>query len=357
MSGALRTTVTAGDLVIGPGHPPLFLPDIGTFFNQDLDQGLALIDDIAAAGLTFLKGEVLHDVDICLDTNLEETITSYDLKVTTERYRAVIERKVLPLPVYATLFARARAHGLKLAMSIYDETGLAFACDEDVEIIKIASSNIVHRPLIEATARTGRVTLIDTGKATFSEIFRAVGWFTRAGGDRLLLEHSPDPPPAPVSAHHLGMLSQFAAVFTCPIGLSDHHAGDEMLIAAVALGASVLEKGVCPDHVVCEQDRGHALSISNLAATVARCNTVYSALDGTLRDLSPPRPTHPARMGLVTARSIRAGERLDPSAVRYAFPATGIGVEHVQSALGRPTVRAMEPGEPIEWDDLVSEIR
>ena len=103
----LQEQVAIGDIVIGQDAPSVFLPDIGTFFNQDVARGLALIDRVADAGARVIKGEVLHDAGICLDTDLLENITTRDAVVTKEPYRRVIERKVLPLSEYEKLFAHA----------------------------------------------------------------------------------------------------------------------------------------------------------------------------------------------------------------------------------------------------------
>jgi sialic acid synthase SpsE len=258
--------VQVGGIAVGGPHPPLFLADIGTFFNQDIDCALRLVDGIADAGLAFVKGEVLHDAGICLDAGLEETIVSRDLGVSREDYRSVILRKVVALADYARIFEHARARGLRLALSVYDDVGLDFAIDQGAALLKIASSNIVHQPLIARAAASGLPVAIDTGRATMDEIARAIGWFREAGGESAILQHSPPAPPASAALHDLETIGLLQRLFDCPAGLSDHHAGDEMLYAAIALGAHVVEKGVCPDGLQKEQDVAHALAVGELGA-------------------------------------------------------------------------------------------
>jgi len=347
----LREVVRAGDVLIGPGHPCLFLPDIGTFFNQDLDGGIALIDRVADAGAAFIKGEVLHDAAICLDSALLENITTRDAVVSREPYHSVIARKVLPLAAYERLFAHATRRGLRLALSVYDADGLAFARGQGAVLIKIASSNVVHRPLIEQIAAAGVPALMDTGGATLDEVRRAVQWFTTAGGTELIVEHSPPAPPAPVSRHNLQRLAVLREACRCPIGLSDHHAGVEMLHAAIALGANVIEKGVYPDEVERDQDIAHGLPAGRLADTLRQCANVARAMQPPPAD-APAPSGHPARMGLVAARELPAGHQLAPGDLAYAFPAIGVPVEQVTEALGLRLIKPITKGMPIDWASL-----
>jgi sialic acid synthase SpsE len=347
----LQPTFDAGGVTLGAGHPALFLPDIGTFFNQDLARGMALIDRVAESGATFLKGEVLHDAGICLDSDLLENITTPEAVVTKEPYRRVIERKVVPLQAYERLFAHALRRGLRLALSVYDFAGLTFALDHGADLIKIASSNIVHRPLIERVAAARIPALLDTGGSTLDEVARAVGWFIQAGGDRLVIEHSPPAPPAAVSRHQLSKLIGYRDTFKCPVGLSDHHGGDEMLYAAIALGASVVEKGVYPDDTERDQDVAHGLPISRLADVIRKCANVAAAMQPPPAD-APGPAGHPARMGLIAAAALDAGQVLRAGDLRFAFPALGVPVEQIGEAVGKRLRRAVERGRPIGWSDL-----
>lgn len=345
----LHEQVKIGDIVIGRGAPAVFLPDIGTFFNQDVARGLALIDRVADAGAQVIKGEVLHDARICLDTDLLENITTRDAVLTKEPYRRVIERKVLPLGAYEKLFAHATRRTLRLALSVYDAIGLEFALAQGASLVKIASSNVVHRPLVEQAAVTGVPVLMDTGGATLQEVTRAVQWFESTGGTQLIIEHSPPGPPAPVARHNLPALATYREAFRCPVGLSDHHAGVEMLHAAIALGANVIEKGVYPDEVERDQDVAHGLPISRLAATLRQCANISAAL-------LVPDPLiaagHPARMGLTAARDVPAGHVLILDDLAYAFPAVGVPVEQVNEAIGCRVIRAVAAGQPLTWSVL-----
>lgn len=339
--------------VSDPAQPPLLLPDVGTFFNNDVARGAALISQVSAAGIECVKGEILHDADICLATDTQETYLGPDAKPVQENYRALIERKTLPLADYERLFRPVLDAGLGLCLSVYDDGGTDFARDIGACALKIASTNIVHAPLIRHAAKSGLPLLLDSGKSGLDEVMRAVDWARDAGAERLVLEYSPPAPPAPVSDHNLRVLEKLTGLFDGPLGLSDHHAGAEMLYAATALGCRVLEKGVCPDDQAGDQDVFHALPVSQLEGVLQSCQAIHAALGDAECAYRPPAERPAARMGLVAARNLVPGDRLDASNVRFAFPSLGIAVEDWDKVSGMIVKQTIKTGTPIGWNHVV----
>lgn len=343
-----------GSHPVSPGSAPLFLPDIGTFFNQDEGLAVEMVDRLAEAGVSLVKGEVLHDPDICLDDGTSIRYPDRQGGMREEPYRRLIERKIVSLAVYERIFRHARDRGMGIVVSIYDLTGLRFAVDLDVDGLKVATSNIVHQPLITAMAGAGRPLMIDTGDSSLEEIDRAVSWARAGGADRLLVEHSPYPPPAEPGRHDLRFMVTLGRSLGLPFGLSDHHGGEEMLYAAAALGANLLEKGVCPDNLDGEQDVAHALPISQVARVRRSCLAIHAALGRECRPLDRNRPRKLSRMGLVAARDLMPGELISLETVRFAFPARGIRVEEWEEAAGRALTHGVVAGQPVGWHDLSS---
>lgn len=337
---------------VADGAPPLLFPDIGTFFNQDMAVAEDLVRRLHSAGAELIKGEILHDPNIALDDDTLEVYLTRDGRRVEERYRALIERKIVPFAAYERLFGLCKSLGVRFLLSVYDFRGAEFARDIGACALKIASSNIVHRPLIEHVARLGLPMIIDTGKSTLEEIARAVQWAEDAGEERIVIQHSPEAPPAALENHNLRMLVTLRQAFDRPVGLSDHHAGDEMLYAAVALGAHAVEKGVCPDNLLQDQDVHHAMPISRAEEVFAKCRRIHLALGSGVRHLRRDREKYISRMGLAAARDIHAGEPLTMEEVRFAFPAKGIPVEHWEVVQGWRVRHPIRRGEPIRWQDV-----
>ena len=339
--------------IVDSGQPPLLLPDIGTFFNQDIQGGEALVRAIMDAGIRCIKGEILHDADICLDTATQERFLGWDGKPLMENYRRLIERKVVSLADYERLFRPAREAGLGLCLSVYDFAGVDFALGMGVAALKIASTNLVHVPLIRYAAASGLPLILDTGKATLDEVWRAVDWAREAGGDRLILEYSPPAPPAPAADHNLAVLKVLSEAFDGPVSLSDHHAGNEALYAATALGCRVLEKGVCQTQQADDQDVYHALPVDQLADVRQTCATIHQLLGQAEAAYQAPTQRSNARMGLVAARDLEPGDVLEARVIRFAFPTLGILVEDWDRVVNRAVIRQVSRGQPLEWSDVV----
>ena len=344
-------SIKIADRVIGKKHPPLFLPEIGTFFNQDINLAKELIENLVASGAEMIKGEILHNVDIALDVEFTAEYYSSKKGVIRERYRDLIARKVVPLSHYEEIFGFCRSENVPFILSVYDFEGATFARDIGASAIKIASSNIVHHPLIEFVSKLGLPIIMDTGCSTFAEISRAVEWLRSSGCSDLLIEHSPAAPPAPASSQNLRILRTFQDAFSAPVGLSDHYHGNEMLYIAIALGAGLLEKGVMPSGGGDEQDASHAMPIRQVKEVIECCAACYESLGAPTKPA--PQSGHPARMGLVASRDLREGDTIDLTNVSFAWPAIGIGVEHWKLVVGSKIIGTINKGQIVDWKNVL----
>jgi sialic acid synthase SpsE len=345
-------TILLDRVPIGPAHPPVFWPDIDVYFKGNLGVAEAVVRALRNAGVQFIKGALIHRPDLCLDADLPVSYFNPDKGVVQERYRTVIERHVCTLEQSERLYTMVQRLGLGIVLTVYDFTGVDFARAMGSCALKIASSNIVHQPLIQYAARQGLPLVIDTGKSSLHEIARAVQWARDAGADRLIVQHSPAAPPAGLDQHHLRMLHTLAQTFGCPVGLSDHHRGEEMLYAAVALGASVLEKGVCADGTPYDIDIAHAMPVSQVKEVLEKCGRIWQALGQPMRTLPTNRPRPPDRMGLVTARDVAPGDPVSLETVAFAMPTVGIPVEFWGQVDGWRFNRPLTRGTVIHWSDL-----
>jgi len=355
-----RPEVALGGVMCGGDSPPVFLAEIGALFNQDTAAAGRLIERIArardAVGILpiLLKGEILHDASICLDDDSFETYQSKAGERRRERYRDLIERKVLSLDQYAGIFRLCRKANLPVVMSAYDRVGMEFAKAEGAVALKIASSNITHFPLIRAAAETGLTLIVDSGRATLAEVDAAFRVARDAGATGIVLEHSPDGHPAPAANHNLRTLQTLAQTFRVPVGLSDHWSGHEMMLAAVALGASLVERNVVEAEGALEQDHAFASEIDGLAPLVRSLHAVWTGLGAPYRDVrnTDGLIATSARMGLVARRDAGPGEAVGDETVSFAFPRKGIGVEYFDLVRGWRFARTVAAGRPIHWRDV-----
>lgn len=355
---SLPGTVLFDSIPVGSGYPPVFLAEIGTFFNQDASKAKEMIERIVNAARSstavpvILKGEILHDPSICFDDDTLETYVAKDGTVKRERFRALVERKLVSLETYRDLFSIAAEAAVPFVVSVYDPAGADFAVEIGAAGLKIASANLTNIPLIRYVGSRGLPMIIDTGRATLSEVALAIQTARSTGADQLVVQHSPDGHPARPEAHNLRLLQTYAQAFEVPVGLSDHHADEEMLYVAVALGASLVEKGVAIGTDALEQDMAHALELDGLPRCLQRLGNAWKALGRSRRDPGIPicGPIGTSqRQGLVARRDLKPGDRVSFEIVGTAWPAKGIPAQHWGIVEGWEMTEPVARGAAIEW--------
>lgn len=340
-----------GKSTIGPGAPLLFFPDIDVYFNKDIEAAKSLISQLCDAGVNIIKSAVLHRLDMTLPDNVPQGYMTRK-GVVKEGYRTILERKIIPLGQFAKIFDAVKSSGCDLVLSVYDEEGADFSKEIGACALKIPSSNVVHEKLVQYVAQLGLPMILDTGKSTFEEIARAVQWAEDAGAKEMVIQHSPAAPPAPLSEHHLRMMLTLKEMFGYPVGLSDHHSGEEMLYAAVALGASVVEKAIITDDQEEDIDVYHALEISRVKEVWEKCQNIHEALGNGRRCLPRDREKPNGWMGLISRKDLNPGDFVEERTIGFAFPALGIGAEYWSRVKGTKLKRPIKAGSIIRWSDI-----
>jgi len=352
-----------GGVVVSKDAPPIVFAEVGSYFNGDSKAALTLFEKIVKHRdrnpdiPVILKTEILDDPEICLPGDLIETYQNKKGEVKKENYRSLIERKAMPLSNYEPLFAYCNEVNIPTVVSVYDFKAADFAKSNGAAGLKIASSNIVHLPLIYHVAKLGLPMVIDTGRASLQEVARAVEAARKGGVKDIIVQHSPDGHPAAPIAHNLRILETYERCFGLPTGLSDHYVGLEMLYMAIALGACVLEKGLYFDPEELDQDIAHSMDIEEFSGVLHKCLDCWQAMGRTWRD---PAETITGTIGssqrqcLVAKRDIEAGERLSLDSVRFAFPCLGVPVEHWPIVNGWLACEKIPVNQPIQWHHVAA---
>jgi sialic acid synthase SpsE len=347
----MQNTVTLGSVEVGANHPTLLMPEIGTYFNQDFDQAESVIRAVKDAGLSVVKGEVFHTPDIVLNDGFELTYATAH-GVAKESYYDIIARKVSPFPVWRDLYAMCTDLGLSFVVSAYDCETVDFLADIGCACIKLAGSNLTHVPLLRCAAETGLPVMLDARACTFSDIVLALETLDKADCNQVILNHSADGSPAPAEAHNLLTVDMFRQAFGCPVGLSCHYADADMLIAATALGYDILEKPVCIDPTIDDVDTPWAAPVASLNVLAKRVEAAWNARGNPDARSFMDRPVDPARQGAVAKQALRAGDIVQASSVRFAWPCHGVETRDWDRLDGMKLMRDVAEGAPIGWADV-----
>ena len=265
-----------GRHALAPDAPPLFFAEIGSYFNGDVDLAAGMIKSILAAQLQVpeqplaLKTEILNDPEICLPGDTTETYAAKDGRTRQENYRTLIERKVVPLEAYARLFKLATDADMPLVVSIYDFVATDFAAAHGAAALKIPSLQSRPHSVDTPCGREGAAAGHRHRPLNHWRGASAVSTARAAGCEDIVIQHSPDGHPALPKAHNLRILQTYLSTFGVPVGLSDHHVGLEALYLSIALGATVLEKGVHVAADELDQDISHSAALDDCHAFCGR---------------------------------------------------------------------------------------
>lgn len=352
MSGS--SVVKIGDVPVGDGHPTVVAAEISTFFNQDIELGKRLIRRSVEAGAHILKGEILHDPEVCRRSPGLVHAYKHAKGSSQEDYRALIERKTVSLDRYRELFGVCRELGVPAIASVYDIEGIDFFAEIGGAGLKIARPNIDNIPLIRHAARSGLPVVFDAGVTYFDEVTRAVRLAQEEGAGGVIVNHHPGKSPAPPEAHHMRVMQSYKRLLGVPVGLSCHFVGDEILYLAVGMGANLLEKGVTVDPKEAEQDVVFAASLDDLPTIVRKVENCWKAIGEPVPKHAEPRDLS-GRAGLVAKRDLKPGETLDTSTVLFAWPPEipdGIMASHWDIVKDRKLKRAVEANDVIYWRDV-----
>jgi sialic acid synthase SpsE len=340
-------------MLVGDGYETVFMAEINSAFDHDLVEGKHMIKAAADAGCHFLKAEILCSTDIVLDdgSSYEYTYGNRGER-TSERWYDIVLRKMNPLSFYEKMFSYSRSIGLEFVVSAYDIESVEFLADIAAAGIKIPSPILNHEPIIRAAARTGIPIIFDTSNAYLSDIGRALIWAEQYGASGVVLNQHPGGNPAPPEIHNLNIIRLLKKTFGVPAGLSCHYVGDEILYAAVGVGANVLEKPISFNPLKKDLDTIFSAHIDDLPNIVRKVRACWLALGtGEARSFIPTRNLD-QRMGVVAKSNLVGGIQLTTDTCRFAWPCKGVSVEDWSKIEGRRLSRSVQSGIPIKWSDI-----
>ncbi len=337
---------------IGAGHPPFVICELSGNHNGSLDRALSMIDAAAATGCDAIKIQTYTADTITLDVDRPEFRIQgglWDGRSLHELYREA----QTPYEWHEALFERARQRGVILFSSPFDETAVDLLAGLGAPAYKIASFEAVDLPLIRYAAGKGKPLIISTGMANLAEIEAARDAALEAGAAGVVLLHCVSSYPAALEDANVRTVADMTQRLGCPVGLSDHTPGTAASVAAVALGACVIEKHFTLARADGGPDAAFSLEPAEFAALVTDCKAAWTALGRAHYDVvGSERGSLQFRRSLYVTADVKAGEALSSANVRSVRPGAGLAPAHLEAVLGRKAVRDLKRGEPLAWDML-----
>jgi N-acetylneuraminate synthase len=313
---------------------------------------MAIVQAAADAGVDAIKLQTYTADTITLNVNGGPFVISDKRSPWAgQRLYDLYDQAHTPWDWHAPIFARAKELGLIAFSSPFDPTAVDFLESLDVPAYKIASPEIVDLPLIEKVARTGKPIVMSTGMATLAEIDEAMQAARGAGAREIVLLKCCSAYPAAPEEMNLHTIPHLAQSFGVPAGLSDHTLGIAVPVAAVALGACVIEKHMALSRSLPGPDVAFSLEPAEFQAMVEAVHVAHRALGRVDYSLNPREtPSRACRRSLFVVEDIRAGEAFTVRNVRSVRPADGLPPKHYHHVLTRTAARDIEAGTALAWD-------
>jgi len=343
-----------GNIEIGTTARPFVIAEMSGNHNRSLERALALVDAAAAAGAHAIKLQTYTAGTMTLDLAEREFVIEDEDSLWRGRTLFDLYNEAhTPWDWHGPIMARAAERGILCFSSPFDTSAVDFLEDLGVPAYKIASFEIVDLPLIRAVAATAKPLIISTGMATLDEIGEAVAAAREAGCEDLVLLKCTSTYPASAENSNVMTIPHLRATFGCEVGLSDHTLGIGCAIAAVAHGATVIEKHFTLSRADGGVDSAFSLEPAELESLVAETRRAWCSLGGVEygpRDAE--KKSLQFRRSLYISEDVEAGARLDPTNVRIIRPGLGLAPKHYDAVLGRTLTRAAKRGTPLTWDLL-----
>lgn len=349
----MRETFQIGRRLLQPGSPPYVVAEIGVNHDGDLRRAYELIDAVARSGADAAKFQTFHTEEFMADKDLEYEYHFAGHRVRESMYD-MFKRLELPADWHRKLQQHAGEKGVEFLSSAADTQAADFLAELKIPAIKIASEDIINLPLLEHVAQLKVPIILSTGMADESEIDRAVSIIREHKNSNLLLLHCVSLYPTPDEEANLRRMVRLRERYNTMVGYSDHTFDCIAAVAAVALGAVLIEKHFTLDRSLPGPDHAFSADPEELSDLVRAVRRV--ALQRGYDDLAPSAEERNARKqfrrSIVAASDIPEGTIIERAMLCLKRPGTGIAPHKMPELIGRRTRKAFAKDQQINEDDL-----
>ena len=336
---------------IGAGEPVYCIAEVSANHNQDFETAVRIVQAAKDAGADAVKLQTYTPDTITIQSNREcfqvGGGTLWDGRSLYDLYKEAYT----PWEWQPKLKKVADDLGMQCFSSAFDASAVDFLETMDVPAHKVASFELVDLPLIQKMAATGKPLIMSTGMATLEEIEEAVRTARRAGATQIALLKCTSAYPAPADEMNLRTIPELARRFDVPVGLSDHTMGIAVPVAAVSLGACIIEKHLTLARAAGGPDSAFSLEPEEFRAMVEGVRTAEKALGSVHFGVSERESrSRVFRRSLFVVRDVKKGELFTSENVRSIRPGDGLHTRHLAEVLGKTAALDIVQGTPLSWD-------
>ncbi len=347
----MSAPLSIGKHQVGPGHPVYIVAELSANHNRDYQQAVRIIHAAKEAGADAVKLQTYTADTITLRCDREEFHIGGGTLWDGRNLHDLYEEAHTPWEWQPKLKEVADELGLDLFSSPFDGTAVDFLEEMAVPAYKLASCELVDMGLIRKMAGTGKPLIMSTGMATLEEVQEALQTARKEGATQIALLKCTSAYPSSPDEMNLRTIPELARRFEVPVGLSDHTMGSEAPIAAVALGACIIEKHLTLARAEKGPDSDFSLEPSEFKAMVEAVRITERTLGKVHFGVSPQESkSRIFRRSLFVVQNVKQGETFTAKNVRSIRPAHGLHTRHLPEILGKHAACDIERGTPMSWD-------
>ncbi|MBS1257206.1 MAG: Pseudaminic acid synthase [Candidatus Scalindua arabica] len=348
----MKRTIKIGNMSVGLDYPPCIIAEMSGNHNQSLDRALEIVEAAKEAGVHALKLQTYTADTLTIDSENEPFfISDSNSPWKGQSLYKLFQQAYTPWEWHETIFKRCSELGMIAFSTPFDETAVDFLESLNVPAYKIASFENNHIPLIRKVASTGKPVIVSTGMATIAELDEIVRTIHDAGGNEIaLLKCTSAYPSTPVDAN-LITIPHLRQLFDTEVGLSDHTLGIGVSIAAVAMGATLIEKHFTLSRVDGGVDSAFSMEPDEIQLLVKETVKAWQALGeisyGTTEN---ERTSVKFRRSVYIVEDVKVGDKLTSKNIRVVRPGNGLSPKYYDLLLGRKVSCNLRKGTPMSWD-------
>lgn len=343
--------IQVAQFTISPTHRPFVIAEMSGNHNQSLDRALEIVDAVADAGAHALKLQTYTPDTITFDGASDEFYIrdAQSLWADKNLYKLYAEAYT-PWEWHKPIFDHAKKRGMLAFSSPFDTTAVDFLESLDVPLYKIASFENTDHILLKKVAQTGKLVIMSTGVASVADLDESVKVLRANGCKDLILLKCTSTYPATPETTNLLTIPHMRQLFDVPVGLSDHTMGIGAAVAAVALGAVVLEKHVTLRRADGGVDSAFSLEPHELKNLVIETERAQLAMGQVSYTLTPKEAKSlQFKRSLYVVQNMKAGDPFTPDTVRSIRPANGLHTRHYDDIIGKTATQNISAGTALDW--------
>ncbi len=347
----MNKTIKIGSRIIGEGQPVYIIAEMSANHLQDYERAKKIILAAKEAGADAVKLQTYRPDTITIDCRGDEFMATKGSLWEGQNLYQLYESAYMPWEWHEGLFEYARETGIEIFSSPFDFTAVDLLEGLNAPAYKIASYEIMDIPLIKRCAATGKPVILSTGIAALADTERAVNACKAEGNEDIAILKCVSQYPTPYPDLNLRTIPHMAEMFDCVTGLSDHSMGHAADVAAVALGAHIIEKHMTLRRSDGGADAAFSMEPEEFAQMVTDVRNIEKALGKVAYELTEAqeRGRKNAR-SLYAVEDIKAGEVFTGQNIRSVRPGRGLHTWHYEEILGRKAAADIKRGTALKWE-------